>query len=164
MRTSAATLAEAMSLPALLGSRMLRVVRPAKPLAAAQRSLAAAASGSFQYETGEASGVKYASRDLPGPTTTLTVVAKAGTRYQPLPGYADALEKFAFKVEAHVYAIIVDSRLTRLHSPRQRDRHFALRESPSYSAVTYLPITREKILSSVQIPSGRSPLLYRITW
>lgn len=62
------------------------------------RSLAAAASGSFQYETGEEAGVKYASRDLPGPTTTLTVVAKAGTRYQAQPGFADALEKFAFKV------------------------------------------------------------------
>jgi len=62
-----------------------------------RRSLAAAASGSFQYETGDAAGVKFASRDLPGPTTTFTVVAKAGTRFQPLPGYTDALEKFAFK-------------------------------------------------------------------
>ncbi|ERF76621.1 hypothetical protein EPUS_04441 [Endocarpon pusillum Z07020] len=61
------------------------------------RNLAAAASGSFQYETGEEAGVKYASRDLPGPTTTLTVVAKAGTRYQAQPGFSDALEKFAFK-------------------------------------------------------------------
>jgi hypothetical protein len=62
------------------------------------RGLAAAASGSFQYETGEELGIKYASRDLPGPTTTLTLVAKAGTRYQTQPGYSDALEKFAFKV------------------------------------------------------------------
>lgn len=62
------------------------------------RGLAAAASGSFQYETGEELGIKYASRDLPGPTTTLTLVAKAGTRYQTHPGYSDALEKFAYKV------------------------------------------------------------------
>lgn len=62
------------------------------------RGLAAAASGSFSYETGEAAGVKYGSRDLPGPTTHLVVVAKAGTRYQPLPGFTDGLEKFAFKV------------------------------------------------------------------
>ncbi|MCJ1447057.1 MAG: ubiquinol-cytochrome c reductase core subunit 1 [Stictis urceolatum] len=61
------------------------------------RGLAAAASGSFSYETGDASGVKYASRDLPGATTTLAVVAKAGTRYQPLPGFTEGLEKFAFK-------------------------------------------------------------------
>jgi len=61
------------------------------------RGLAAVASGSFTYETGEAAGVKVASRDLAGPTTTLAVVAKAGTRYQVLPGFSEALEKFAFK-------------------------------------------------------------------
>ena len=63
-----------------------------------RRGLAAAASGSFTYETGEAAGVKYGSRDLPGPTTHVAVVAKAGTRYQPAPGFTDGLEKFAFKV------------------------------------------------------------------
>jgi len=62
-----------------------------------RRGLAAAASGSFQYETGDATGVKIASRDLAGPTTTLAVVAKAGTRYQFLPGLSEGLEKFAFK-------------------------------------------------------------------
>ncbi|KAL9632700.1 MAG: hypothetical protein Q9164_005151 [Protoblastenia rupestris] len=61
------------------------------------RRLATAASGTFSYETGESAGVKFASRDLPGPTTHLAVVAKAGTRFQPLPGFADGLEKFAFK-------------------------------------------------------------------
>lgn len=86
----------------MLCGRALRASRqqPARRFRASRRGLAAAASGSFQYETGETSGVKYASRDLPGATTTLTVVAKAGTRYQPLPGYSDALEKFAFKVTA----------------------------------------------------------------
>lgn len=63
-----------------------------------RRGLAAAASGSFTYETGEAAGVKFGSRDLPGPTTHVAVVAKAGTRYQPAPGFTDGLEKFAFKV------------------------------------------------------------------
>lgn len=61
------------------------------------RSLASAASGSFNYETGDAAGVKFASRDLPGPTTHLAVVAKAGTRYEPLPGFSEGLDKFAFK-------------------------------------------------------------------
>ena len=88
-----------MSSPSLLCRVALRRVRlPAQEVSRSRRGLAAAAPGSFQYETGEAAGIKYASRDLPGPTTTLTVVARAGTRYQPLPGYADALEKFAFKV------------------------------------------------------------------
>ena len=63
-----------------------------------KRCLATAASGSFSYETGDANGVKFASRDLPGPTTHLAVVAKAGTRYQPLPGFSEGLENFSFKV------------------------------------------------------------------
>ena len=63
-----------------------------------RRGLAAVASGSFNYQVGDASGLKYASRDLPGPTTHLAVVAKAGSRYQPLPGWSDGLEQFAFKV------------------------------------------------------------------
>ena len=78
---------------ACLGRRSLR----SYPTANGSRRLATAASGTFSYETGEAAGVKFASRDLPGPTTHLAVVAKAGTRFQPLPGFSDGLEKFAFK-------------------------------------------------------------------
>ena len=61
------------------------------------RGLASAASGTFSYQTGDAAGVKIASRDLPGPTTHLAVVARAGSRYEPLPAFSDGLEKFAFK-------------------------------------------------------------------
>jgi hypothetical protein len=59
---------------------------------------AAPASGSFAYQTGDAAGIKYGSRDLSGPTTTLALVSRAGTRYQWLPGLAEGLEKFSFKV------------------------------------------------------------------
>lgn len=76
--------------------RALRQQCHAKPINC--RGLAAAASGTFSYETSEAAGVKIGSRDIPGPTAYLAVVAKAGTRYQPLPGLTEALEKFAFKV------------------------------------------------------------------
>ncbi|KAF2454409.1 ubiquinol-cytochrome C reductase complex core protein-like protein 2 [Lineolata rhizophorae] len=62
-----------------------------------RRGLAAPASGSFSYETGDAAGIKVASRDMAGATTTLALVAKAGTRYQSLPGLSEALEKYAFK-------------------------------------------------------------------
>jgi ubiquinol-cytochrome c reductase core subunit 2 len=44
------------------------------------------------------SGLKIAARDGHGPTTKLAVIAKAGTRYQPLPGLTVGLEEFAFKV------------------------------------------------------------------
>lgn len=88
----------AMASAAVIGSRAPRAAQRTLRLAApSTRGLAAAASGSFQYETGNA-GVQFASRDLPGATTTLAVVSKAGSRYQTLPGFSDALKTFAFKV------------------------------------------------------------------
>jgi len=65
-----------------------------------RRALAASVSGStsFSYDTADVAGVKVASRDVAGPTTKLAVVAKAGTRYQSLPGLTAGLEQFAFKV------------------------------------------------------------------
>jgi hypothetical protein len=68
-----------------------------------RRGLAATVSGStsFSYETADVGGVKVASRDVSGPTTKLAVVAKAGTRYQNLPGLTAGLEQFAFKVRRH---------------------------------------------------------------
>uniref|UniRef100_A0A2D3V8A1 Cytochrome b-c1 complex subunit 2, mitochondrial n=1 Tax=Ramularia collo-cygni TaxID=112498 RepID=A0A2D3V8A1_9PEZI len=57
----------------------------------------AAASGSFAYKTGDANGIKIASRDQAGPVTTVALVAKAGTRYEFLPGLAEGLDRFAFK-------------------------------------------------------------------
>lgn len=65
-----------------------------------RRGLAAPASGSFQYATGEANGIKIASRDIPGPVGNVALVSQAGTRFQPLPGLAEGLERFAFKVRS----------------------------------------------------------------
>jgi ubiquinol-cytochrome c reductase core subunit 2 len=66
----------------------------------AQRGFASAASGStsFSYESADVNGIKIANRDVAGPTARLAVVAKAGTRYQSLPGLTVGLEQFAFKV------------------------------------------------------------------
>ncbi|KAJ5461082.1 Cytochrome b-c1 complex subunit 2 [Penicillium daleae] len=68
-----------------------------RALSAGRRAMASAANPSFQYDVTEAAGVKVANREVAGPTGTLALVAKAGSRYQPFPGFADALEKFAFK-------------------------------------------------------------------
>ncbi|KAJ5383273.1 Peptidase M16 core [Penicillium concentricum] len=65
--------------------------------AAGRRSMASAANPAFQYDVSEASGVKVANRQVEGPTGTLALVAKAGSRYQPFPGFSDALDRFAFK-------------------------------------------------------------------
>ncbi|KAL4894627.1 Metalloenzyme, LuxS/M16 peptidase-like protein [Aspergillus ambiguus] len=50
-----------------------------------------------QFDVSESSGVKVANRETAGPTGTLALVAKAGSRYQPFPGFAEALDEFAFK-------------------------------------------------------------------
>lgn len=74
----------------------------------------APASGSFAYQTSDAAGIKIASRDLTGPTTTLALVSRAGTRYQWTPNLSEGLEKFAFKVGWHSFpnkpTLIVDLR------------------------------------------------------
>ena len=149
-----------MASPASLGSRALRASCRRIPAVTLQRrGLAAAASGSFQYQTGDASGVKYASRDLPGPTTTLTVVAKAGTRYQPLPGYSDALEKFAFKVGLSLFLhLALCSRSTVNHQtvlPTDYQRDGAARWP-----TVCLPLSREPRPSS-QISTRRSTIFHR---
>lgn len=77
-----------------LARRALRQCQPTN-----RRGLAAPASGSFQYQTGDAEGIKYASRDIPGPVTSLALVSKAGTRFESLPGLAESLQRYAFKVK-----------------------------------------------------------------
>ena len=46
----------------------------------------------------DSAGVKVAGVDLGQPTTSISVVVKAGSRYETLPGVAHALKNFAFKV------------------------------------------------------------------
>lgn len=75
-----------------------QAVRRSGSIQPLQRRGFAAAASSGAFETTDVSGLKVASRDAHGPTTKLAVVAKAGTRYQPLPGLTVGLEEFAFKV------------------------------------------------------------------
>lgn len=143
---------------------------PAKPNN--RRGLAAAASGSFSYETGESSGVRFASRDLPGPTTHLAIVAKAGTRYQPLPGFSEALEKFAFKVGP---AFISDQLIT-FNSIMYLSVHYLYRHLIEYFQAlcpennpggriarrrTICLSLEGKSCNSCEIPKGRPALLCR---
>lgn len=63
-----------------------------------RRGFATPATPNFSYDVSEAAGVKVANRAVNGPTATLALVAKAGPRYEPFPGFSTALEQFAFKV------------------------------------------------------------------
>lgn len=75
---------------------------------AQRRTFAAAAAPASLFETTDIAGVKVASKDSHGPTTRLAVVAKAGTRYQPLPGLTVGLEEFAYKVGFPVCLILLE--------------------------------------------------------
>lgn len=66
------------------------------------RGLAEPASGSFQYATGEAQGIKIAARDFQGPVASVAIVSRAGTRFQALPGLAEGLKWYAFKVRKSI--------------------------------------------------------------
>ena len=46
----------------------------------------------------DSAGVKVAAADNGEPTTAVTVLVKAGSRYETKPGVAHALKNFAFKV------------------------------------------------------------------
>jgi len=60
------------------------------------------------------SGVKVAAVDHGQPTTALTFLVKAGSRYEPSPGVAHALKNFAFKVCLSVCGGHTDSLLGRV--------------------------------------------------
>lgn len=85
-----------------------------RALAASRRAMASAANPTFQYDVSEVAGVKVANREVEGPTGTLALVSKAGSRYQPFPGFSDALEKFAFKVGLHSHPLTIFFRCFRL--------------------------------------------------
>lgn len=46
----------------------------------------------------DSAGIKVAAVDNNQPTASVTVLVKAGTRFQPKVGVANALKSFAFKV------------------------------------------------------------------
>jgi ubiquinol-cytochrome c reductase core subunit 2 len=52
----------------------------------------------YATSVADSAGVKVAGVDLGQPTTSISVVVKAGSRYETLPGVAHALKNFAFKV------------------------------------------------------------------
>lgn len=132
------------------------------------RTLASAKSSSYNYETGEANGIKFASRDLPGPTTQLALVARAGTRFQLYPGFAEGLEKFAFKVSLiipnfvlSVDVLIVDAiRLVDIQAIFFTDHK---RSGTPGRRVICVPFEREPCHWG-EVPSGRSTILHRVAW
>jgi len=74
----------------------------------------------------DAAGVKVAAADFGQPTSAVTILVKAGSRYEPKPGVANVLKNFAFKAttsrsalgtvrESELYGGVLSSSLTREH-------------------------------------------------
>lgn len=82
------------------------------------------------------SGVKVAAVDHGQPTTALTFLVKAGSRYEPSPGVAHALKNFAFK------------------STAERSTLGTVRESELYGGVLSASLSREYLTLTTEFLRG----------
>ncbi len=71
----------------------------------ATRLLTASKRG-FATVVDASSGFKVAAVDNGQPTSSVTVLLKAGSRYESKPGVAHALSNFAFKVRLHSFLTV----------------------------------------------------------
>ncbi|TBU24944.1 LuxS/MPP-like metallohydrolase [Dichomitus squalens] len=95
--------------------------------ASAARSASRIARSARKFATVvDSAGVKVAAADNGEPTTAVTFLVKAGSRYEPKPGVAHALKNYAFKStekrstlgtvrEAELYGGVLSSSLSREH-------------------------------------------------
>ncbi|KIK79125.1 hypothetical protein PAXRUDRAFT_834256 [Paxillus rubicundulus Ve08.2h10] len=84
----------------------------------------------------KASGIKVAAVDNGQPTTALTFLVKAGSRYEPSPGVAHALKNFAFK------------------STAKRSTLGTVRESELYGGVLSASLSREYLAFTSEFLRG----------
>lgn len=114
-------------------------LRPSSLSLQQSRAFASPASAPFTYEVSEAAGTKTVSKDTGSPTSSLAVVIKAGSRYQPLPGLSHALEHFAFK------------------STLKRSALFITREVELMGGVLETSLSRENIVYKARFLRGDLP-------
>ncbi|KUI58010.1 Cytochrome b-c1 complex subunit 2, mitochondrial [Cytospora mali] len=80
------------------GARLALRRQDCAKLAQRRGYAAAASTESASYESTDINGIKVASRDPRSPTARLAIVAKAGTRYQPLPGLSNTDKRSALRI------------------------------------------------------------------
>lgn len=56
----------------------------------------------------DSAGVRVAAVDNNQPTTSVTFLVKAGSRFEPKAGVAHGLKNFAFKVGSHLYKLYLN--------------------------------------------------------
>ncbi|KAF4611816.1 hypothetical protein D9613_003945 [Agrocybe pediades] len=87
----------------------------------------------------ETTGVKVAAVDYNQPTTSVTVLVKAGSRFEPKDGVANALKNFAFK------------------STKTRSALGTVRESELYGGVLTSTLGREHLALTAEFLRGDAP-------
>lgn len=93
-----------MSLPTLRTSA-LRTRTPRAVVGA--RGYATPSSSLFSVQ--DANGVKIATSDTAAPTSAISLVIKAGSRYEPAPGVAHVLKNSLFKVRFRLASPVIKS-------------------------------------------------------
>jgi hypothetical protein len=86
-------------LSSLADARRRRSLKQTQMLAARSSAARTASRIARNFATvAESAGVKVAAADSASPTASVTLLVKAGSRYETAPGLAHALKNYAFKV------------------------------------------------------------------
>ena len=102
----------------------------------------------------EASGVKVASVDHGQPNSAVTVLMKAGSRFQPKAGVAQALKNFAFKVGFLVLFRNFDYISLGLQSTAKRSALGTVRETELFGGILSATLGREHLALTAEFLRG----------
>ena len=128
--------------------------------ASAARSASRIARSARRYATVvDSAGVKVAAADNGEPTTAVTVLVKAGSRYETKPGVAHALKNFAFKVgrRGRVCAVggtLLMTERVLLQSTDKRSTLGTIREAELYGGVLSSSLSREHLAVTAEFLRG----------
>ena len=128
--------------------------------ASAARSASRIARSARRYATVvDSAGVKVAAADNGEPTTAVTVLVKAGSRYETKPGVAHALKNFAFKVglRGRVCAVggtLLTTERVLLQSTDKRSTLGTIREAELYGGILSSSLSREHLAVTAEFLRG----------
>jgi ubiquinol-cytochrome c reductase core subunit 2 len=93
----------------------------------------------------ETAGIKVAAFDSNQPTSSVTVFVKAGSRFEPKAGVANALKNFAFKVCSLFVIQAIDILKLLLKSTKNRSAMGTVRQTELYGGVLSSSLGREHL-------------------
>ena len=101
----------------------------------------------------DTTGVKVAAVDYNQPTSSVTVLVKAGSRFEPKRGVANALKNFAFKV-CHRLTYSTCIEMEPNQSTAKRSAIGTVRESELYGGVLSTSLGREHLALTAEFLRG----------